>query len=66
MLTLKQLQMKHLKKIEEQEKEQVEQPVNEPVNLYEADMDDLDSSDIGDSHKSYLKQKKSSKYDPGI
>jgi hypothetical protein len=58
--------MKHLKKIEEQEKEQVEQPVNEPVNLYEADMDDLDSSDIGDSHKSYLKQKKSSKYDPGI
>lgn len=66
MLTLKQLQMKHLKKIEEQEKEQVEQPVNEPVNLYEADMDDLDSSDIGDSHKSYLKQKKTSKYDPGI
>jgi hypothetical protein len=58
--------MKHLKKIEEQEKEQVEQPVNEPVNLYEADMDDLDSSDIGDSHKSYLKKKKSSKYDPGI
>jgi hypothetical protein len=36
------------------------------VNLYEADMDDLDSSDIGDSHKSYLKEKKTSNYDPGI
>ena len=36
------------------------------MNLYEADMDDLDSSDIGDSHKSYLKEKKTSKYDPGI
>jgi len=29
-------------------------------------MDELDSSDIGDGQKSYFKEKKSSKYDPGI
>jgi len=36
------------------------------ANLYDADMDDLDSSDLGEQQKLNLKQKNTSKYDPGL
>lgn len=45
--------MKHLKKLEEQEKE-VKYNKKENHNFYEADMDDLDLSDIGGSKIKYL------------
>lgn len=42
------------------------QQEDEDTNLYDADMDDLDSSDIGEDEKKKLKAKKTSKYDPGL
>jgi len=35
-------------------------------DLYDADMDDLDSSDLGEHEKNQLKQKNTSEYDPGM
>lgn len=42
------------------------QQQDEAANLYDADMDDLDSSDLGEEEKRKLKAKKTSKFDPGL
>lgn len=61
--------MKSLKKFREKEEEAKDGPKkrkadDKPEMLYDADMDDLDSSDIGEQEKSRLKSKNSSKYEP--
>ena len=40
--------------------------MDDGTELYDADMDDLDSSDIGEDEKKQLKMKNTSKYDPGM
>ena len=53
--------MKSIKKFKEKEEEAKEGPksrkTEKPERLYDADMDDLDSDDIGESEKSRLKSK---------
>jgi hypothetical protein len=39
---------------------------DELMDIYDADMDDLDSSDLGEEEKRALVEQKSSKYDPGM
>lgn len=53
--------MKSIKKFKEKEEEAKEGPksrkAEKPESLYDADMDDLDSDDIGEQEKSRLKSK---------
>lgn len=42
------------------------QQEDEDTNLYDADWDDLDSSDIGEDEKKKMRANKTSKYDPGL
>ena len=69
-MSVKQIQMKTIKKFKEKEEEAKEGPKSrikseiKPESLYDADMDDLDSSDLGEQEKSRLKSKNSSKYEP--
>ena len=63
--------MKNLKKFKEKpskesQSESKKKDDSAPEDLYDADMDDLDSSDIGEQEKKQLKEKNTSKYDPGL
>lgn len=75
------MRKKHIKKYKEQENEkeieEAEKREGAPkkrkniegedvAELYDADMDDLDSSDLGENEKKSLKMKNTSKYDPGM
>ena len=59
----KQIQMRKIKKFK-MEKEQAKE--EEVESLYDADMGDLDSSDIGEQEKLELKRKNTSVYDLGM
>lgn len=60
--------MKNLKKFKEKSSSDSKKKDEEdaPEDLYDADMDDLDSSDLGEQEKKTLKEKNTSKYDPGL
>ena len=62
--------MKTIKKFKEKEEEAKDGPksrvkaAEKPESQYDADMDDLDSDDLGEQEKSRLKSKNTSKYEP--
>jgi len=63
--------MKAIKKVRNQQQGVIKQkdPDNseeEVEALYDADMDDLDSSDLGEEEKAYLTSVNSSKFDAGV